>query len=220
MSAHFAPTCGCAHAHGHTTHRHDPAPRRGSIRSRLPAGYPRTYRIIEVVQTKYPHRPSQARVHLRGPREEKVVYEGRVGSARMRALFAQARKEGIPISRALSARVVHDPDPAVDPFTIAMGLGLVLVGVVMYVQSKRGRAPVLTKAQSAARVRELRARGYKVKLVRLRGQTVVLRSRHPVRAAARRPSRHDPVRGRRPDPTGLVMLPKRPRGHKPGRLSP
>ncbi len=47
----------------------------------------------------------------------------------------------------------------------------------------RGASPALTKAQSQARVKQLRAQGYKVKLAKLKdGTTVVLRSK--TRAAA------------------------------------
>jgi hypothetical protein len=102
---HFAramrPPCPCPHASSGKTRR----PRAHE----LPRDFPRTWRIIEVVQTRYPHRAPQARVHLRGPRDEKRVYEGRAHSPRMQVLFAEARRQGCPISRAQRARVVRDP---------------------------------------------------------------------------------------------------------------
>jgi hypothetical protein len=58
----------------------------------------------------------------------------------------------------------------------------VLMGVWGWWRSRKsGRPVMLTRAQSTTRVRQLRARGYKVQTMRLKdGTTVVLRSRRPL----------------------------------------
>lgn len=65
----------------------------------------------------------------------------------------------------------------------AYGMILIaILGTVAWWSGRKGRKPVqMTRAQSTARVRALRAQGYKVRQVRLPdGTTAVLRSRAPI----------------------------------------
>ena len=104
-------------------------------RTKLPP-IPRGARFIEVVRTRYPHKRTQARVHLEGPGSRRTLFEGPVRSPLMQALIRAAKRAP---RVTVSARMVRDPRRLRPGDTRTTYRYVPGIGRVPFVKDMRGR---------------------------------------------------------------------------------
>jgi hypothetical protein len=177
---------------------------RDPSRRAKPFRIPHGARFIEVVRTKYPHKRTQARVHLEGPGSRRTLFEGPVRSPKMQALIRAAK--GAP-RVTVSARMVRDPsrtrlDLILDRVVAKKSEVTIDVSALTSAQVDRIVAAAKTRGLSVSRtrhhvlIRDLR--GMRTDPRRLRPGDTRTTYRH-VKGLGRVPFVQD-MRGRRRDP--------------------